>query len=153
MVDLFLFVDDNVSGGHRCTYIVMLLPGHQIGSTDLWSRYMCGDPPHREGPMWVSPLGVMMDCWEGNTSTIQWYMGLPPYVGGHEGSGPGGYVDLYLQASEYCGIIHSSSAHFLPMTGGGAEASIAGVEEMVVLLCVVTPPIGRVLCGFHHWVS
>ena len=67
-------------------------------------------------------------------------MGLPPYVGGHEGSGPGGYVDLYLQASEYCGIIHSSSAHFLPMPGGGAEASIAGVEEMVVLL-------GHILCG------
>ena len=48
-----------------------------------------------------------------------------------EGGGTKGYRDVYTQASEHCGAVHSYWPHYGPMTGYGDYAGIADTGKVV----------------------
>ena len=58
-------------------------------------------------------------------------MAVPCFGGLNEGGWAQGDIDVYLQAAEYGGTVHSYSPHSVPITGYGEEARIEFTEAVV----------------------
>ena len=58
-------------------------------------------------------------------------MGVTPFGVRNEGGWDLGYRDLYIQAEEHSGVVHSYLRHYGPMAGYRDETGITGTKAVV----------------------
>ena len=92
----------------------------------------------------VPPQGRVADIETSTQATVIWNLRVPPLGGRYTGSCVGRYGDLNIQASEYIRGIHSDAIYYGPLSGGGAEAGIAGFQGVVVAggTNIISPMVG-----------
>ena len=78
------------------------------------------------------PQGEATDIGETTIALGVRDLGIPPVGGGYAGGQVGRDGELHLQAPEYGRTIHYKATYSRPLTGGGDEAGIAGLQEVLV---------------------
>ena len=118
-------------GGRRCPDLREDFSGIGLGGHDIWVGDVGYDTAYREVLGRIPPLGGPQSDREKNSESKGWYMGVPPSVGSDDGGGITGGGYLHIPPLEHSHTVHCNQDHYGPISGGGAESGVKGVQAVV----------------------
>ena len=128
MAEVGAAVSGAEQGGRRCSELREDFCGIGSGGHAIWVGDVGHDTEHWEG-LGRIPLqsGPQYDREKTSESTGRW-MGVYPSGGSDGGGGIAGGGYLRIPSPEHSRKVHCNQAHYGPVSGGGTEYGVNGVQ-------------------------
>ena len=109
-------------GGCRCPYLRPDLLGNGPVFHYIWVVDVGHDPPHWENVGQIPPQDGLQADREETLASKGWCMVIPPNGVRNRRGGTAGGGYRCLPPSEHSCTVYCDRAHYVPVSGGGAEA-------------------------------